>query len=168
MSDKKVMYDHSKYIFPLLKPQHLFATFILVESTKKMSVLVMVSRVTAFILLTSRTFLTFPLQDENSLDETIAIDLSYLGEKVFVNPNPETGRRVEVWNETSLENPEELGEYAEGDIVFPKMSRNGLIAMTFRWPNGVVPYEIGGYYSESDLDVINRAIKVYKKYTCIT
>lgn len=129
---------------------------------------IVVSRVATFVLLISCTIFAFPLLDENSLEENTAIDLSYLGEKVFVNPDPETGKRVEAWNETSVENPEELGEYAEGDIVFPKKSKNGMVATTFRWPNGVVPYEIGGFYSESELDVINRAIGVYKKYTCIT
>ena len=46
-------------------------------------------------------------------------------------------------------NPEELGLYVEGDIVSsnPK-SRNGLTDEKARWPNGVVPYEIAGYFSE--------------------
>ena len=40
-------------------------------------------------------------------------------------------------------NPEELGELFEGDIAgIAGEARNGLIDEKYRWPNGVVPYEI--------------------------
>lgn len=50
----------------------------------------------------------------------------------FSEPSKETGKLVENWNESSELNPEELGEYAEGDIVHPKRTRNGLIGETYR------------------------------------
>ncbi|KAJ8916685.1 hypothetical protein NQ315_000330 [Exocentrus adspersus] len=105
----------------------------------------------------------FPLNDD------FAVDLSYLGERAFSKPDPKTGEKLDSWNETEHGNPEELGEYAEGDIVFPKQtSRNGMVAGTLRWPNGEVPYEIAGLYSAKDLDVIKKAMDIYKKYTCIS
>ncbi|XP_018571917.1 zinc metalloproteinase nas-1 [Anoplophora glabripennis] len=122
----------------------------------------------SLVILTSSLVLGFPLNDDaNSLEEPV-VDLSYLGDRVFLKPDPETGKKLETWNVTSQENPEELGEYAEGDIVFPKKSKNGMVATSFRWPGGVVPYEIGGYYSANDLEIINKAFSVYKKYTCVT
>ena len=40
-------------------------------------------------------------------------------------------------------NPEELGDYFEGDIVLaPGQEKNGMIDERYRWPNGVIPYEI--------------------------
>ncbi|KAJ8982217.1 hypothetical protein NQ317_013519 [Molorchus minor] len=111
---------------------------------------------------------TLPItEDDNQLDSD-PVDLAYLGGRAFSSPDPETGKKVENWNEASPKNPEELGEYAEGDIVFPERSRNGMVAQTFRWKDGVVPYEIAGSFSSSDLDRINRAIAIYKKYTCVT
>ncbi|KAJ8972151.1 hypothetical protein NQ314_000377 [Rhamnusium bicolor] len=89
---------------------------------------------------------TFPLRDEENSLEKSTVDLSYLGERVFSQPNPETGKRLESWNETSAENPEEFGEYAEGDIVFPRRGRNGLVAEGLHWKNGVIPYEISGHF----------------------
>lgn len=92
-------------------------------------------------------------------------DLSYLGSRVFGSPT--TNTNIQNWNEEYSQNPEELGEYAEGDILFPGTSRNGLVAQSTRWPNGEVPYEIKGGYSSKDLEVIQRAIGIYHKYTCI-
>jgi len=46
-------------------------------------------------------------------------------------------------------NPEELGEYAEGDILFPpSIGRNALAAVSARWPNGIIPFVITPYFSE--------------------
>lgn len=45
-------------------------------------------------------------------------------------------------------NPEEMGEYAEGDILLPNVARNGIKEETSRWPDGIIPYVIDGYYSE--------------------
>jgi len=58
-----------------------------------------------------------------------------------------TGLRVDAWKNDSNVNPEELGLYLEGDIM-QHTSRSGLTAWTARWPGGVVPFVIGGAFSE--------------------
>jgi hypothetical protein len=55
--------------------------------------------------------------------------------------------RVAAWRNGSEVNPEELGLYLEGDIM-TRNSRNGLTSEAARWPGGVIPYEIGGYFSK--------------------
>lgn len=115
--------------------------------------------------------ISFPTRkntEENEIETNLlAADLSYLGEKVFGKPNNESGENLSKWKEDSLVNPEEVGEYAEGDILFPSAKRNGLIAKTSRWKDGVVPYEILGFFTLSDLDLIHRAMDQYHKLTCI-
>lgn len=100
-------------------------------------------------------------------DELRGVDLSHLGERIFKKPTNETGKRLEQWDPESEANPEELGEYAEGDILFPSETRNGLIASTFRWKNGVIPYEINGRFTQEQIDMIHRAMGIYHKYTCV-
>ena len=47
------------------------------------------------------------------------------------------------WKPTDDVNPEELGDHFEGDIVLaPGQEKNGMIDERYRWPNGVIPYEI--------------------------
>ncbi|XP_060533365.1 hatching enzyme 1.2-like [Cylas formicarius] len=106
-----------------------------------------------------------PLEDNDVVPD---VDLSYLGDRLFKTPSEETGKIVENWNATSEYNPEELGEYAEGDIVFPKKGRNGLIAEASRWKDGVIPYEIKGPYYQDDIDTLNKAFNIYHKYTCLS
>lgn len=107
-------------------------------------------------------------EEGNNDDEAeLAVDISYLGEGIYKSPDPNVGKLLEGWNETSPENPEEFGEYAEGDIIFPKRGRNGMIPETFRWKNGVVPYVISSSFTAKDKEVIKRAMDIYKKYTCI-
>lgn len=88
---------------------------------------------------------------DNGLDSPDGL-LSYLarfGENLFSEPKPESGIRVAQWNLRTDVNPEELGEYIEGDILFPSaMGRNGLKATSARWPNGIVPYMISPYFSK--------------------
>jgi hypothetical protein len=55
--------------------------------------------------------------------------------------------RVAAWKNDSEVNPEELGLYLEGDIMV-RNSRNGLNSEAARWPGGVIPYEIVGYFSK--------------------
>ncbi|KAL1501328.1 hypothetical protein ABEB36_006670 [Hypothenemus hampei] len=99
-------------------------------------------------------------------DDTLP-DLSYLGERIYRNPDPEIGKILENWNVSSEINPEEMGEYAEGDILFPARGRNGLVAENARWPNGEIPYEISGYFDIDALNQIKRAMNIYHKYTCL-
>ncbi|XP_037719351.1 zinc metalloproteinase nas-14-like [Drosophila subpulchrella] len=81
-----------------------------------------------------------------------------------------TGALVAAYSEKSQQNPEELGNYFEGDILIPmgfKNARNGVAAPTSRWPGGVVPYEIEGDFTTHELDKLNRAFMAYHKYTCV-
>jgi hypothetical protein len=47
-------------------------------------------------------------------------------------------------------NPEEMGLYAEGDILItkPQEGRNGIRDQSSRWPKGIIPYTIQGRFSE--------------------
>ncbi|KAG5874821.1 hypothetical protein JTB14_030209 [Gonioctena quinquepunctata] len=121
-----------------------------------------------FVLL-PKLFQSFPVKDDddNSLDR-LAIQIPILGENAFREPDPEAGKRLESWNETNSQNPEEYEKYLEGDILIPPMSRNGLVGETYRWKNGVIPYEISGFFPNDGLNVIMRAMDLYKKYTCVS
>nr|CAI5862021.1 unnamed protein product [Callosobruchus analis] len=122
------------------------------------SVITFISRVSSFP--------SFALDD--SVEERIEVDFSFLGEKAFKEPDPEVGKRLENWNSSSS-HPEELGEYAQGDIVIPRdLSRNGLISNTFRWRAGIIPYEIVGIFLPSQLSTIQAAMNLYHTYTCVS
>lgn len=56
------------------------------------------------------------------------------------------GVKVANFNDNQLENPEELGNYFEGDIILPHNGKNGLIKDVYRWPSGIVPFEIKGTF----------------------
>ncbi|KAI5713734.1 hypothetical protein M8J76_004482 [Diaphorina citri] len=96
--------------------------------------------------------------DDNEIDsatsggeedyENLLVDsLSAIGERLFGIPDNKSGELVSQWNPESPINPEEVGTYYEGDILhIPNMARNGLKSLSSRWPKGVVPYEIGGYF----------------------
>nr|XP_022905936.1 zinc metalloproteinase nas-15-like [Onthophagus taurus] len=81
-------------------------------------------------------------------------------------PSESTGELVSEWNEEMKINPEEMGEYFEGDIIYPG-ARNGLLDETLRWKEGIVPYVIAGPYDKEDLDKIFGAMEQYHKNTCI-
>lgn len=75
--------------------------------------------------------------------------LVHLGSAIFGTPDIKSGEAVSTWKETSQLNPEEMGEYAEGDILHPiGTARNGLKAVSSRWPKGVIPYEISPYFGK--------------------
>ncbi|XP_030245735.1 zinc metalloproteinase nas-6 isoform X1 [Drosophila navojoa] len=100
------------------------------------------------------------------------IDLSEMGEAIYGNPDLETtGALVDAHGQESMENPEELGTYHEGDILIPMRfredTRNGLLALSTRWPGGVVPYEIKGTFTPQELDNIHHAFNEYHNKTCI-
>lgn len=79
------------------------------------------------------------------------IDLSHYGSRLFGEPSKDVGLEVGNWKGNQKSgNPEELGSYLEGDILFPRgKSRNGLIAETYRWPDGQIPFEIVGDYGKN-------------------
>jgi len=61
----------------------------------------------------------------------------------------------------------ENGNEFEGDIVLDNDFRNIIQYDSQRWPNGVVPYNIGGEYSSSDRSKIIAALNVISSKTCI-
>uniref|UniRef100_A0A1B0CBX3 Metalloendopeptidase n=1 Tax=Lutzomyia longipalpis TaxID=7200 RepID=A0A1B0CBX3_LUTLO len=101
--------------------------------------------------------------------EEKVIDLSHYGPMLYGNPSSVNGRRLEKWstsNETG--NPEEQGAYIEGDILIPSTHvRNGLRSQSSYWPSGIVPIEVVGPFSDSDVQIIQAAINSYHTYTCI-
>ncbi|XP_067015626.2 hatching enzyme 1.2-like [Anabrus simplex] len=88
------------------------------------------------------------------------------GSSLYGTPNAETGEKVKSWKNNSAINPEELGEYAEGDILFPP-TRNGIRQLSARWPDGVVYYQLAPGFSQRDLVMISNAINAYHTHTCI-
>lgn len=102
--------------------------------------------------------------------EDDVIDLSEFDFK-FAHPDIKTGEMVQNWSPTDETNPEELGSYLEGDILFPMNkstnSRNGMVAQSYRWNNAVIPYEIVGSFDSRSLNLIQNAMGVYHKQTCI-
>ncbi|XP_061398643.1 zinc metalloproteinase nas-4-like [Musca vetustissima] len=100
------------------------------------------------------------------------LDLSVFGSSLYRIPDyNNTARLVDEYQpETAHVNPEELGSYLEGDILMPQSSvilKNGLVSTATRWPNGVVPYEIGAQFKRRELQMIHNAIQEYHQRTCI-
>lgn len=89
---------------------------------------------------------------DNSVDsvDSVISHLAHFAGRLYGVPDNRTGLKVAQWHEGMGINPEELGEYAEGDILFPDsiMSRNGVKAGTARWPGGVIPYIVSPFFSE--------------------
>ncbi|EDV92507.1 zinc metalloproteinase nas-4 [Drosophila grimshawi] len=123
------------------------------------------------LLLVSIRFLEAQEAEEDDL-----IDLSEMGDAIFGTPDNETtGALVDAYDAQSEQNPEELGTYHEGDILIPLNyrdartddTRNGLLALSTRWPGGVVPYDIRGTFASQELGVIQHAFNEYHLKTCV-
>ncbi|KAF5294370.1 hypothetical protein FQR65_LT10823 [Abscondita terminalis] len=82
-------------------------------------------------------------------------------------PNRESGLALERWNVDLGTNPEEVGDYLEGDIIFTNLVKNGLVNENARWPDAVVPYEIVGKFTYNERDLIGKAMEEYHKRSCI-
>lgn len=108
----------------------------------------------------------FPADDTNDDD---VIDLSGY-EMRFGLPDMATGQIVNNWQPSDPWNPEELGNYFEGDILTQKRTssaRNGLVGESYRWPNGIIPFEIKGNFDSQSLNMIQKAMDTYHQKTCI-
>lgn len=93
----------------------------------------------------------FALRDEsdNEVGTGDEIDLSNFGEAIYGYPDEANGEVLRSLTADNLTNPEELGNYLEGDMLIVKSDgRNGLRATAKRWPNGRVPYKMGGGFSK--------------------
>lgn len=101
------------------------------------------------------------------IDDTV-FDLARYGDLVYGDPNDSVGKMVDEWKSDDNVNPEELGSYFEGDILFPaEEGRNGLAKESTRWPNGVIPYNFHSSVPSSDRNIINRCISEYHAKTCL-
>lgn len=88
---------------------------------------------------------------DNAVDspDGLIAHLQHFGESLYRSPDNNSGLKVAQWHEDMDVNPEELGNYVEGDILFPSLfGRNGLKLETARWPDGVIPFMISPYFSE--------------------
>ncbi|CAL4083017.1 unnamed protein product, partial [Meganyctiphanes norvegica] len=75
------------------------------------------------------------------------------------------------WNPESGVNPDEIGDFEEGDMDVPvDYARNGLVDEKFRWPNGTVAYVISGEFNEKQLVKIHTAFEIFENSTngCIS
>ncbi|XP_043264711.1 zinc metalloproteinase nas-13-like [Colletes gigas] len=107
---------------------------------------------------------------DNSVEspDGVIAHLQHFGAALYRVPDNATGEIVANWHEGWDRNPEELGSYAEGDILFPpQLEKNGLKAESARWPGGVVPYMLSPYFNAQQRKLINDAMNDYHKYTCI-
>ncbi|XP_071558634.1 astacin-like [Temnothorax nylanderi] len=84
-------------------------------------------------------------------------------------PDDDTGVKVAQWTEDMNVNPEELGNYFEGDVMVTESTTrsNGAKDPKLRWPNHVIPYVIEGNFNRTQLKLIREAMKDYEKYTCL-
>ncbi|XP_011346875.1 zinc metalloproteinase nas-4 [Ooceraea biroi] len=127
-----------------------------------------------FVLTTTLTSASPALRRRDVFDNAVdspdglIAHLQHLGELLYRFPDNETGLKVAQWHEGMDMNPEELGSYVEGDILFPPtQGRNGLKADSARWPNGVVPFMVSPYFNAQQQRLIYEAMDDYHKYTCI-
>lgn len=122
-----------------------------------------------FLLFVVSSKLIFPSLEALplELEDADTFDLSYLGSEIYGKPSENAGKNVEEWTEEMEVNPEELGEYLEGDILIPSDGKNGLLGETTKWKDGIVPYEISWLFAPSDVEKIEKAMEQYHKYTCI-
>ncbi|KAL5273547.1 hypothetical protein ACFFRR_000344 [Megaselia abdita] len=105
------------------------------------------------------------LTDEEA-DEPI-LDLSKLGPDIYGYPDEELGETLENIQDMNF-NPEEIGYYYEGDILYPRsQQRNGLAEESFRWKNGVVPVEIRGLFTNEQVSHLMKAFNTYHNKSCI-
>lgn len=87
--------------------------------------------------------------DKVQTEKEYEINLSHLGNRIYGLPNEISGKRVAEWNKNHGMNPEELGTYAEGDILFSHPTEKSAYAANFfRWRGAKIPYKITGFFSK--------------------
>lgn len=119
-----------------------------------------VTLVAIFSICYLNTLSASPLNDE-------VIDLSQYGSRMYGFPSEVAGQLVANADLTKS-NPEELGPYVEGDILIPRpASKNGIIGESFRWPKGVIPFEISPTFDAKYRNIILQGMEEYHKHTCI-
>lgn len=92
--------------------------------------------------------LSFPT--EKKFNSVSSLDLTRYGPNVYNSPDQLAGRNLKEWiSSNGKGNPEEQGNYFEGDIIIDIEARNGVILTSQKWPGAVIPYVIRGSFSES-------------------
>lgn len=130
--------------------------------SEQLNVNMEIIRFVLFIFASTKLFFSFV--SALPLDDFDTIDVSHLGSEIYGKPSENTGKSVEEWTEEMEVNPEELGEYLEGDILMPSDGKNGLLGETSKWKDGVVPYEISWLFASADVEKIERAMDQYHRY----
>lgn len=109
------------------------------------------NKIAALLFLAGTVCLLAPFAAAKPIEEEI--DVSHMGEKIFGEPDETNGDTLRYLTpENMTGNPEELGNYAEGDILFIQSDlRNGVRAPSKRWPGGRVPYKLAGHFSKPSI-----------------
>ncbi|XP_058828147.1 hatching enzyme 1.2-like [Topomyia yanbarensis] len=103
-------------------------------------------------------------------DEEFEFDLSMLGEGLYEPRNGNhTQKRLDqsVDSEAEDSNPEEAGNYVEGDIYQPLVAKNAIKFKSKKWKKGIVPYEISDEFSSSEAQKIRSAFQIFRQRTCV-
>lgn len=102
-------------------------------------------------------------------DKEDIIDLSHFGIRMYGLPETDIGNTIEQSANISDVNPEELGPYAEGDILIPHGApRSGIVGESYRWPGGIVPYEVSrGFSAKARAMIVNECLEAYHRNTCL-
>lgn len=99
---------------------------------------------------TEDTVVVFDKENEPNLDETDYIKLGPYVDFIYGDPDENVGDIIKNWN-TDVDgyHPEQMGNYWGGDIYIPTpLTRNGIIDMSKKWKNGIVPFQISGNFSK--------------------
>lgn len=111
---------------------------------------------------------SFPALSDNEIENVDVIDLSMFRKLIFKKNGESVRKAVSEWQPSDYQNPEELGTFFQGDIVLPtNEGKNGLVDKSRRWTNGVVPYVFAASVSQTDRNLIQKAISEYHSNTCI-
>lgn len=117
-----------------------------------------------------RVIFSEPIDNNDNIG---SIDLTQHGDKIYGSPDYRSGENLNEWERTRSGNPEEMGTYLEGDILFPtnqsakSNGRNGIVNQSYRWSNGVIPFEIAGTFDAQSINLIEKAMNSYHQNTCI-
>ncbi|XP_011705846.1 PREDICTED: high choriolytic enzyme 1-like [Wasmannia auropunctata] len=88
-------------------------------------------------------------------------------ENYKTEPDYETGVKIAEWTKEMNVNPEELGNYFEGDIMISNSTTRNGDTKAKRWSNRQIPYVITGSYTQNERNNINNAINQINTKTCV-
>ncbi|XP_063709123.1 zinc metalloproteinase nas-4-like [Culicoides brevitarsis] len=88
---------------------------------------------------------------------------------MYGQPEKEVGDVIAQFTNFEESNPEEMGKYLEGDLLIPQGApRNGIVGQSYRWPGGVIPYEISRSFSAGARNlIVSQCFEAYHRNTCI-